>query len=129
MLGQAVSGFPFKLIGGYGWSPGTTEQNPNPTPLQPKSVEELFNASFYGSRTSEQATPITRSDLTSDLRAFMRRYGVDAVTVLPLGRYPGDITRSITVAIGLPSRSGEVTVWLHVQRRLSDLSSHFGKKK
>jgi hypothetical protein len=129
MLGQAIMGFPFKLIGGYGWSPGTTERNPNPTPLKPQSVEAFFNACFYGSETSEQDTTTARNKLTSDLRAFMYRHGVDAVAVLPLGRHPKDVTRSITAAIGPPSQSGEATVWLNVQRRLSDISSHSGKKK
>jgi hypothetical protein len=123
MLGQAIGGFPFKLIGGYGWAPGTDEQNPNPTPLRPSAVEAFFNASFYGSQTSEQAAQLTKRVLTSDLRAFMHRYGVDAVIVLPLGRDPEAVARHVTDAIGAPSQSGRVMVWLNVQRRLSRMSA------
>jgi len=119
MLGQAVSGFPFTLIGAYGWTPGTTERNPNPTPLKPASVEAFFNASFYGTQTAQQAAIPSSSNLTSDLRLFMRKYGVDAVIVLPLGRHPEAVIRTVTAAIGPPSRSGRAEIWLHVQMRLS----------
>jgi hypothetical protein len=124
LLGQAISGFPFKLIGAYGWTPGTTERNPNPTPLKPVSVEALFNASFYGSHMAEQAALLTRSNLTSDLRTFMHEYGVDAVIVLPLGRHPKAVARDVTAAIGTPSNSGRVELWLHVQSRLLEGTSH-----
>ena len=109
LLGQAVSDFPFKLIGSYGWVPGAGERNPNPTPLRPASVEDLFNAAFYG-REAVQSPSL----LKERLRAFIRKYDVTAVIVLPLGRHPDAVVRAVSAAIGPPSSSDKTDIRLHV---------------
>jgi hypothetical protein len=123
LLDQSVSGMRFKLTGGYGWTPSkTTEGVANPSPLKPQSVEALFDASFYGSATPAQRDLLSRSNLSADLRLFMRNYHVDTVIVLPLGEHPATVVGHVTAAIGPPSPSDGVTAWFHVQQRLAAIS-------
>ena len=68
----------FKLIGGYGWRPRPDNKaygTPTASPLEPASVEALFDASFYGIATEAQLDLLLKSDLASDTRQFL--------TVLP----------------------------------------------
>jgi hypothetical protein len=123
LLDQAVSGMRFSIIGGYGWTPPQkTKGVANPSPLPPLSVRALFDVAFYGSATRAQRVLLSRSNLTADLRKFMRRYHVDTVIVLPLGQRPATVVSHVTAAIGRPLRLGGVTVWLHVQQHLSTIS-------
>jgi hypothetical protein len=84
----------------------------------PPSIQALFASSFYGFTTPAQKLALARTELSSDLREFMRRYHVDAVVVLPLGHDPQAIVRSVNAAIGVPSVSGGATIWYDVQHRL-----------
>jgi hypothetical protein len=118
LLYQAIMGMPFKLIGGYGWFPrptghfGTTE----PALLKPRSVEETFDTDYSG-ETSAARTVSTASQ-TTDLRAFLRKYHVQTVLVLHV-QGSAVVTRYVTDAIGLPLKSGGVTVWYQVGKRLA----------
>ena len=132
LLDQAVSHMRFKLIGGYGWWPGPDGMgaSPDAPSLEPLVVEDFFDSAFYGSATPAQsASPsgISSNDfrqfMTPALRQFMREHDVDTVIVLPLGKHPATVVSQVTAAIGPPVRSGGVTVWTHVKRRLADLPS------
>ena len=65
---------------------------------------------------------LTHAHLTSDLRAFMRNYHVEAVVVLPLGQNPKNVVVHVNAAIGPPSFSSGADIWYGVQRRLALVS-------
>jgi hypothetical protein len=125
LLDQAVADMRFKLIGGYGWFPspsghfGTT----SPSVLKPQSVQTLFDVSFSGVGTPAQQAALSTSNLTDDLRVFLRTFDVQTVIVLHQGGHPANVVSHVTAAIGPPTESGGVTVWLHVRRRLAAGSS------
>ncbi len=124
LLDQAVSGMRFRLIGGYGWMPPKRSGGvPDPTPLNPSSVQALFDVSFYGSPTPAQARILAISPLTADLREFLHDQRVDEVIALPVGRDPERVVTAVTAAIGSPSLSGGTTIWLHVPTRLAELGT------
>ena len=124
LLAQSVSGMRFKLIGGYSWRP-RPDNKPYGTiaasPLDPASVEALFDTSFYGISTVGQLDLLSKSDLTSDIGQIPADLHVEAVIVLALGEHPTIVVSHMTAAIGPPVRSDGVTVWFHVQRRLAHL--------
>ena len=119
LLDQAASNMRFKLIGGYGWwpVPNATYASPDPPPLKPLEVEAFFDSAFYGSSTFAQSVLLLQN--VDALRQFMRMHDVESVIVLPLGKHPAAVVSQVTAALGPPLRSGGVTVWIHVQRRLS----------
>jgi hypothetical protein len=119
LLDQATSGMYFKLIGSYGWRPNGTYGYPGPSQLFPRSVETLFNVDFRGSTTPEEARILVASNMTADLRSFMRRYHVDTVVVFPKGQHPKDVVAKVTAALGAPVHSHGATVWFRVQSRLA----------
>ena len=127
MLDQAASGMRFKLVGGYGWFPSATGSSgtTNPAVLSPSSVEAVFDGAFYAS--SSESSLLARSHATSDLRAFLRRYGVDTVVLQPEGAEPGAVVRYVTDAIGCPKYSSSVAVWLDVKQRLESDKVPTGK--
>ena len=119
LLDQAASNMRFKLIGGYGWwpVPNATYASPDPPPLKPLEVEAFFDSAFYGSSTIAESVLLLQN--VDALRQFMRMHDVESVIVLPLGKHPAAVVSQVTAALGPPLRSGGVTVWIHVQRRLS----------
>jgi len=118
MLYQAVSGMRFKLIGGYGYFPsptghgGTTE----PAPLRPQSVQALFDLALLPGEKPADRLVLSSSNLTSDLRKFLRKFNVQTVIVLG---HPAVVVAGVTAAIGPPVNKGGVTVWFHVRQRLT----------
>lgn len=124
LLDQAVSRLRFKVVGGYSWWPlrNSDYASPTPPPLQPLSVQTLFDACFFGTATPAQAALLTSKDMTDDLRSFMRRHQIGTVVALPIGRYPSIVTDALTAAIGSPSHFNGATVWLHVPHRLETTS-------
>ena len=124
LLAQSVSGMRFKLIGGYGWRPRPDNMaygTPAASPLEPASVEALFDTSFYGIATAGQLQLLSKSDLTSDIRQFLRTYHVETIIVFALGKHPAIVVSHMTAAVGPPVRTAGVIVWFHVQRRLANL--------
>jgi hypothetical protein len=115
-LAQAVSRMHFKLIGGY----GSRLRVPDPSSLSPSSVQALFDLGFYGKATKAQRRVLSRADETTNLRLFMRRYGVGTVIATNIGIQPALVIRDLTAAIGPPVHTGGVTAWFDVQRRLRD---------
>jgi len=127
LLDQAMTGLNFKLIGGYGWRPFVPNGyelfgTPTASELNPASIQSLFGSSFYGYSTPPQQMALTHAHLTSDLRAFMRNYHVEAVVVLPLGQNPKNVVVHVNAAIGPPSFSSGADIWYGVQRRLALVS-------
>jgi hypothetical protein len=119
LFDQLESGMRYKLVGGYGF---TSRGVLDPSILSPVSVQTFFDVSYYGTSTPTQSNTLFKSDLTTDLRLFMRNYHVDTVIVLPLGQHPTTVIGHVTAAIGPPSHLGSVSVWFHVQDRLAALS-------
>ena len=119
LLDQAVSGMPFKVIGGYGWRPTKgLYDSPRPSSLEPASVQALFDSAFTGVTRRRQARAIDSSNLTDDLRTFLRRYHVETVVVLPFGHDPATVIAHLEAAIGPPEHHADATVWFGVQDRL-----------
>jgi hypothetical protein len=123
LLDQAASGFPFKLIGGYGWSPDGASDSIGPSMLQPESVKDLFDFAFYGVTTQAgQAANLSTNHLDTDIRSFLRAYNVGTVVVLPVGQHPATVTSALDAAIGAPFRQEGAAVWFDVQHRLRTVS-------
>jgi hypothetical protein len=124
MLDQAVASMRFRLIGGYGWFPkpdGGRFGTVSPALLDPPSVQDLFDRSFLRG-TAAPTTGIRTGTATEAVRGYLRRYNVETVIILPGGhswRNPRGLIRTITAAIGPPTHSGGVTVWLRVGQRLA----------
>ncbi|MGP0109224.1 MAG: hypothetical protein ACLPR9_10270 [Acidimicrobiales bacterium] len=123
LVDQAVSGMKFKVVGGYGWRPTKgTFGSVRPSRLTPRSVETLFDVSFAGVASPGQAKLIETSNITADLRTFLRDYHVRTVVILPLGHDPQTVVRNVTGAIGSPAEIAGATVWFDVQDRLKSVS-------
>ena len=123
MLDQAVAGMRFRLIGGYGWFPSPTGHFGTTAPalLEPPSVQGLFDVALTGTGTAAQRSEVSKSNLTPDLREFLRKYDVQTVIVIHLGNAT-NVIKHVTAAIGPPVESDGVTVWLHVKDRLATVS-------
>jgi hypothetical protein len=119
MLNQAVAGMRFKLIGGYGWFPSPTGHlgTTSPAVLEPQSVQALFDVALFGG-TPRQRALISKSDLTRDLRVFLRTYHVQTVMIVdPIGNWR-TIDQRLSAAIGPAARADGVILWAHVKQRL-----------
>ena len=123
LLDQAASGVRFKLIGGYGWRRDGDTDSLSPSVLFPTSVNDLFDFAYYGVTTRPgQAANLVGGHLTTDLRSFLRHYGVSTVIVLPVGSHPAAVTAALVTALGAPSHRGGVDAWFDVQRLLTAVS-------
>ena len=123
MLDQAVSGMRFDLIGGFGWFPSPTGSRGTsfPAGLTPGSVQALFDRSLYG------LSP-PKSDMNTDIRAFLQKYHVEAVLLAPprhlrlgaaqIHQNSAGLISSLDAVIGRPKDSDGVNVWLRVWQRL-----------
>ena len=120
MLYQAVSGMRFKLIGGYGYFPSPTGHGGTTEPCSPKCLGRCrpcsTSPSFLAKRRRPIGSVLSSSNLTSDLRKFLRKF--DVQTVIVVG-HPAVVVAGVTAAIGPPVNKGGVTVWFHVRQRLA----------
>jgi hypothetical protein len=134
LLFQAVARMHFTLMGGYGYfaAPSGRAAAPNsPARLKPQSVQILFDVALTGIETPAESDILAHRDITNDLRLFLRNYNVDAVVVAHLSsevrlgsgvnhlHTPTTVIRAVSTAIGAPTRTHGVTVWLHVKKRLA----------
>jgi multisubunit Na+/H+ antiporter MnhB subunit len=126
MIDQAVSGMHFKLIGGYGWFPSSSGHSGTAEPpvLEPRSVQGIFDASYYADATASMA-PLLASNVSA-LRVFLHKYDVETVLVLPEGAAPAAVAAYVTAAIGPPVTTGGLKAWFHVSQRLRSPHSHLG---
>ncbi len=120
LLDQAIAGMRFKIIGGYGWFPSPSGYNGtiNPSILQPRSVQTVFDAAFSGISLTRSG-PTSENDLAAQMRVFLEKFDVQTVIVLHQGKNPALAIADVTAAIGAPIESGGVTVWFHVRQRLA----------
>ncbi len=120
LLGQAVAGMPFKVIGSYGWRPnGGRNGTPGPSPLGPPSVHALFDLAFYGVFTDPgQLADLTAGNVTADIRTFVARHHVGTVVMLPVGQQPDMVQKVLAAALGAPVHVDGATAWYHVEQRL-----------
>ena len=127
MIDQSVSDMRFKLIGGYGWfpSPSGHSGTAEPPVLEPQSVQEIFDASYYADATAASMAPLLASNVSA-LRVFLHRYNVQTVLVLPEGAAPAAVAAYVTAAIGPPVTTGGLKAWFHVGQRLDSARSHPG---
>ena len=123
MLDQAFANMRFTLLGGYGWFPPPTGRfgTTSPAILEPQSVQSLFDIAYTGGTPAQRAL-VRKSNVTADLRDFLRRYDVQAVIIVPVGGYPAALARDVKAAIGPPVETGGVTAWFHVQQRIAAVS-------
>jgi hypothetical protein len=132
MLDQAVAGMPYNLIGGFGWFPSPTGLDGTTTPalLEPQSVQTLFDVAVAGGANPAQRQVLSHSNLTTDLRTFLRKYNVQTILVdnrvlftwrnrsYPIGN-PASVIRHVTAAIGPPVVTGGVSAWFNVRQRVA----------
>ncbi len=124
LLDQAVAGMPFKLIGGYGWFPAATGQGGSTSPavLEPASVQALFDSGYLAAAAPADRQLVQKSNMTRDLRTFLRKYNVQTVMVLQVPRalhfHAATVVAHVTAAIGPPVETGGMTVWFNVKQRL-----------
>ena len=123
MLDQAASGMRFNLIGGFGWFPSSSGNGGTsyPARLTPGSVQALFDSAYYGT------TP-PKSDVSTDLRGFLRKYHVEAVLVVSprhlhlfgvqIRQNSARVISSLVAVIGQPKDIDGMMLWLHVGQRL-----------
>ena len=138
MLDQSVAGMRYKLIGGYGWFPSPSGHGGTTSPalLEPQSVQTLFDVALIGveRQTLAQRAILAKSTLANELRVFLRKFNVqtvivsDQLVVSHPGHAPihlGDsslIISRVTAAIGPPVEIEGLSVWFHVNKRLSPRS-------
>jgi hypothetical protein len=121
LLDQAVAGMRYNLIGGFGWFPVPAGRNgtTNPSLLRPESVQTLFDVALVGHETSAQRAILSNSNLTSDLRVFLRKYDVQTVIVYKHVGHSATVVTHLTAAIGPPAERDGVAVWFHVKQQLA----------
>jgi hypothetical protein len=123
-LWQAVAGYRFKLLGGYGvfravngW--GT----PWPADLTPPEMQALFEEALTGVATlpgtANRLPPVELGQATHlALRAFLERYDVATIVVQPIGKDPRLVTRYLTTVVGRPQELDGLSVWFDVPKLL-----------
>ena len=130
MFYQAVGEMRFKLMGGYGYFPSPTGMGgtTNPSELEPRSVQALFDVALINSPSQQQI--LSRRNLTEDLRRFLTRYNVQTVLVVaPPGTFelaghtyhghpPSALIDQLTEAIGPPGEHAGVYTLFHVAQLL-----------
>jgi hypothetical protein len=87
-------------------------------------VKDLFDFGFYGvAGGSEQAEDLVTTNLSADLRQFVRKYDVGTVVVLPVGQHPATVAAVLASAIGKPSHVKGALVWFDVEHRLQTVAT------
>ncbi len=116
LLGQAVAGMRYKVIGGYAFVPGKDGSSswlPAGSIFQP--LWQLFVASFHGGAAVGTIPPLDPAT-TSWIRDVLGKEHVSTVIVEPVGADPHRVVRYLTAALGPPQSIGGVTAWFDVPR-------------
>jgi hypothetical protein len=122
LLWQAVAGFRFKILGGYGeFALPNGAASGYPAALSPFAVESFLGneitgePGFFGS-----GVPTMSPGLVAKFRLFLRRYRVGTVLYSTLGAYPQPVYQLFSTTLGPPSApAGPIIAWYDVQKRLS----------
>ncbi len=123
MLGQAVAGMRFKLVGGDAFVPGADGRSTFGPPVLPPSVVQAI---FYNAYAPSPVGPPSRlgeyppinPGTVGGLRTFLVRYDIGTVVIDPVGVNPGAALRYVTATLGPGQRVGGVVVWYGVPRLL-----------
>ncbi len=116
MVWQAAAGMRFKMPGGYFLMamPGTQAASYEGPP---SDTENVFNALYLGHLPAR--TPALRRDILSELR----RWRVQTVVAVPMGKDPDAAIAFLAWLLGRPpALSHGVTVWYNVNRPPAGLS-------
>jgi hypothetical protein len=121
LVWQAVAGFRFKVLGGYGeFAPPNGPATLYPAELSPSPVEI-----FLGNEASsvpaffEIGRPTMSAGLVAKFRLFLRRYRVGTVLYSAIGAHPKPIYQLFSTTLGRPSApTGSIIAWYDVQKRL-----------
>jgi hypothetical protein len=121
LLWQAVAGFRFKILGGYGeFALPNGAATGYPAELSPLVIEDFLGNEMTGEPGffgygMPQLTPTS----VSQFRLFLRRYRVGTVLDSKLGLYPAPVYQLFAMTLGPPSASeGSIIAWYGVQKRL-----------
>lgn len=123
LLGQAVAGMRFKLVGGTTFIPGPDGRSEwGPDVLSPATVQAIFyNAYAPTPKTPpsslRQYPPLDATTIGA-LRTFLVRYHISTVVIDPVGANPGAVVRYVTATLGPGRRTGGVLAWFDVPRLL-----------
>ncbi len=128
---QAVTGYRFKIVGGYGifrWPGG--EGSPYAPVLDPAVVEALFNEALtnIAQLPGVGSVPPVKMDSQTfaAIRTFLRRYQVETIAVDPIGANPSLVRRYLTAVLGAPMSQGGMWIWYRVPQLLSRTSRSLG---
>jgi hypothetical protein len=121
LLWQAMAGFRFKILGGYGeFALPNGAATGYPAALSPLAIEDFLGnemdgePGFFGF-----GMPKLTPQSVSQFRLFLRRYHVGTVLDSKLGLYPLPVYQLFTMTLGPPSVSeGSIIAWYGVQKRL-----------
>jgi hypothetical protein len=119
LLWQAAGKMRFKLIG-FPDAIANAEHHPllgAGLLVAPEQTEDLLVWGLYG----EPSPPPPDNALTrGEIRTFLARYHVGAVTVVPGGEHWQTVIRYFTAALGVPPRHfGQTLIWPRVQDELA----------
>jgi hypothetical protein len=120
LVWQAVAGFRFKILGGYGeFALPSGAASVLPAALTPNAVESFLGGEvssipgFFGGKTTMSP------GLVAEFRLFLRRYRVGTVLYSATGAHPRPVYQLFSTALGPPSApAGSIIAWYDVQKRL-----------
>ena len=131
MLDQAQAAMRYKIIGGYAFTPGRDGVSEfYDQLLVPTVVQQLFYVAYGGpafAADSDSPTAVpTLGRSVPAIREFLARYRVSTVIYYPVGVDPQIVLRSMTAALGPPTRRGGATGWFDVPARLRATATRAG---
>ncbi len=116
MLWQAESGMRFSLLGGYVVRASSDSRLDKMPPLLPPAGVTSLLLDARPSAGVSGLQPASEARAADELPEFVRRYGVSAVVVDPLGHDPADVVDLFQQAYGPPDRVGPLDVWTDLNR-------------
>jgi hypothetical protein len=124
LLWQAAAGMRFKLIAFR----GAVSNRPGGEPLRDAALLLLpyaaENALVYWLYGRPSPPPLNDAATAKDIRIFLRRYQVGAITVVPQGPPVGRVLAYFEAALGVPPVTfHDSYIWPDVQRDLRRLPS------
>ena len=114
---QMASGFRFRLVGGYAYVADNGGIPFGSPPVRPPALTDLLvGAETPGAAPVPHPGPAT----AAAIRKALRREGVQAFLLQPVGAQPAVVVAALRAALGRPPVvSGGVLAWYHVQADLA----------
>jgi hypothetical protein len=116
MLWQAEAGMRFSLLGGYVVRAAPNSQLDKTPPLLPPASVTSLLLDARPSAGVPGAQPASEALAAAELPEFVRRYGVSAVVVDPVGNDPAEVVSLFERAYGTPEHVGPLDVWTGLGR-------------